>query len=117
MNNHLLNLNYYIFKKKKFFNKIIFNNIVKINFRNESDIINYYNNLIKTLNYYNPFYGVKINTLLEKIKIKKTFKKKKENKEVFLYRNFKEYKIPYKDLTYIFNMSIEKLRIISKKNV
>ncbi|WGS66608.1 hypothetical protein MEJ65_00795 [Candidatus Carsonella ruddii] len=112
-NNHLLNLNYYIFKKKIFLNKIIYNNICKNIFNCELEIINYYNNLKKTLNYFNPFYGVKINTLLEKIK-KKPVKKKEFSKEVFLYRNFKEYQIPYKDLTYIFNMSIEKLRIILK---
>ncbi|WMC19803.1 MAG: hypothetical protein NVS86_00800 [Candidatus Carsonella ruddii] len=110
MNNYLLNLNFYIFKKKIFFNKIVYNNILKIKYNYDLEIINYYNNLKKTLNYYNPFYGIKVNTLLERIK--KTKNVKKKIKEVFLYRNFKEYKIPYKDLTYIFNMSIEKLRII-----
>ncbi|MGP4128195.1 MAG: hypothetical protein ACTXNS_00770 [Candidatus Carsonella ruddii] len=113
-NNHLLNLNFYIFKNKIFFNKIMYNNICKNRFNSESEIINYYHNLKKTLNYFNPFYGVKISTLLEKIKKKPILKKKKFYKEVFLYRNFKDYKIPYKDLTYIFNMSIEKLRIILK---
>ncbi|XZR52939.1 MAG: hypothetical protein ACM3Q5_00795 [Candidatus Carsonella ruddii] len=113
-NNHLLNLNYYIFKKKIFLNKIIYNNIYKMNFNCELEIINFYNYFKKTLNHFNPFYGVKINTLLEKIKKKPFIEKKKFSKEVFLYRNFKEYKIPYKDLTYIFNMSIEKLRIILK---
>ncbi|WMC20397.1 MAG: hypothetical protein PNH44_00805 [Candidatus Carsonella ruddii] len=110
MNNYLLNLNFYIFKKKIFFNKIIYNNILKIKYNYDLEIVNYYYNLKKTLNYYNPFYGIKINTLLERIKKKKPIKK--ETKEVFLYRNFKEYIIPYKDLTYIFNMSIEKLRIV-----
>ncbi|WMC19206.1 MAG: hypothetical protein NVS84_00805 [Candidatus Carsonella ruddii] len=110
-NYFLLNLNYYIFKKKIFLNKIIYNNVFK-NFNCEIELINYYNNLKKTLNHFNPFYGIKINTLLEKIKINPIIKKKKFSNEVFLYRNFKEYQIPYKDLTYIFNMSIEKLRII-----
>ncbi|BFI90948.1 hypothetical protein [Candidatus Carsonella ruddii] len=115
-NNNLLNLNYYIFKKKMFLNKIIHNNFKKINFYCEIKIIDYYNSLKKTLNYFNPFYGIKVNTLLEKMK-KKIFTKKEFLREITLYRSYKEYIIPYKDLTYIFNLSIEKLRTIFKKNV
>ncbi|AFP83984.1 hypothetical protein [Candidatus Carsonella ruddii] len=117
MNNYLLNLNYYIFNKEIFFNKIIFNNIKKIKFNNELNIIYYYNNLKNTLIYYNPFYGIKINSLLESIKKNNNNNNKKYYNEIFLYRNFKEYVIPYKDLTYIFNLSIETLRKILKKNV
>ncbi|AFP84164.1 hypothetical protein A355_0144 [Candidatus Carsonella ruddii HT isolate Thao2000] len=115
MNNYLLNLNYYIFNNKEFFNKIIFDNIKKNIFYNEISIINYYYNLKYTLNYYNPFYGIKINSLLENLK--KIKKKKKYFNEIFLYRNYNEYKIPYKDLTYIFNLSIETLRKILNNNV
>ncbi|XOD38921.1 MAG: hypothetical protein ACAF48_00815 [Candidatus Carsonella ruddii] len=117
-NEYLLNLNFYLFKKKIFLNKIIYEKFKKIKILEEINIINYYNNFKKSLNYFNPFYGIKINTFFEKIKI--CFKKKllfKFEKEVFLYRNFKEYKIPYKELSYIFNMSIEKIRIKKKKNV
>lgn len=123
-NEYLLNLNFYLFKNKKFFNKIIYEKFKNI--KNEKiDILNYYNNFKKSLNYFNPFYGIKINTFFDKIKnyfnkTKNYFNKKKVfkfEKEVFLYRNFKEYKIPYKELSYIFNMSIEKIRIKKKKNV
>ncbi|MBY0585356.1 hypothetical protein K5B08_00335, partial [Candidatus Carsonella ruddii] len=77
------------------------------------NIIDYYNNLKKTLNYYNPFYGIKMDSFFDKIK-NNVKKKNNFEKEVYLYRNYNNYKIPYKELSYIFNMSIEKIRIKKK---
>ncbi|AGS06631.1 hypothetical protein [Candidatus Carsonella ruddii] len=109
---YLVSLNYYITNNNIFSNKIIQDKLLKIKFTKDYDILCYYENLKKTLNYFNPFFGTTTNTYLEKIK--SNFKKKpsvKNIKEVYTYRNHKKYKIPYKELSYIFNMSIEKIRI------
>ncbi|WP_433927981.1 hypothetical protein [Candidatus Carsonella ruddii] len=114
-NENLLSLNFYLFKDNKFYNKLIYNKLKKIKIIEDYNIINYYNNLKKTLNYYNPFYGIKLNSYCNRIKNNLIKKKIFEfEKEVFLYRNFTTYKIPYKELSYIFNMSIEKIRIKKK---
>ncbi|MFI4878767.1 MAG: hypothetical protein ACH6QP_00760 [Candidatus Carsonella ruddii] len=104
----LLNLNFYLFKKKFFLNKIIFEKIYikNINF----NIINYYNQIKKFINFYNPFYGVKTNNYFNKIKINLNKKLKLEN-DFFLYKKILKYKISYKELSYVLNMSIEKIRI------
>ncbi|MGK2912773.1 MAG: hypothetical protein ACSLEI_00730 [Candidatus Carsonella ruddii] len=106
----LLNLNFYLFKKNFFLNKIIFEKIYvkNINF----NIINYYNQIKKFINLYNPFYGVKIDSYFNKIKINlnKNIKLKLEN-DFLIYKKKIKYKISYKELSYIFNISIEKIRI------
>ncbi|UNB92011.1 hypothetical protein ACJEC8_00500 [Candidatus Carsonella ruddii] len=114
MNYSILNLNFYLFKKKIFFNKIIYEKLNKKYFK--YNIINYYNHIKKFLIYYNPFYGINSSTYFKKIKfnLKNNNKLKLEN-TFLLYKKFFKYKIPYKELTYIFNFSIEKIRI--KKNV
>ncbi|MFI4883807.1 MAG: hypothetical protein ACH6QK_00270 [Candidatus Carsonella ruddii] len=106
----LLNLNLYLFKKKIFLNKIIFEKIYikNINF----NVINYYNQIKKFINLYNPFYGVKIDNYFNKIDIKLNINKKiKLENNFFLCEKKIKYKISYKELSYILNMSIEKIRI------
>ncbi|MGK2916092.1 MAG: hypothetical protein ACSLEH_00660 [Candidatus Carsonella ruddii] len=106
----LLNLNFYLFKNNFFLNKIIFEKIYikNINF----NIINYYNQIKKFINLYNPFYGVKIDSYFNKINSKLNINNKKNLKNIFfLCEKKKKYKISYKELSYVLNMSIEKIRI------
>ncbi|AFP83791.1 hypothetical protein A33Y_0153 [Candidatus Carsonella ruddii CS isolate Thao2000] len=105
-NDYLLFINYYLFNNKKFFNKIIYNKIIFLKKYNNDFINMYYKTLKITLLKFNPFYGVKLESFINKNNFKK--------KQIFF---LKKYIIPYKDLTYIFNLSIEKIRIKIKKNV
>ncbi|MFI4883637.1 MAG: hypothetical protein ACH6QQ_00275 [Candidatus Carsonella ruddii] len=106
----LINLNFYLFKKNFFLNKIIFEKIYikNINF----NIINYYNKINKLIILFNPFYGVKIDNYFNKINIKLNIKKKIElENDFFIFKKKLKYKISYKELSYVLNMSIEKIRI------
>ncbi|MGK2931094.1 MAG: hypothetical protein ACSLEG_00680 [Candidatus Carsonella ruddii] len=106
----LLNLNFYLFKKIFFFNKIIFEKIYikSINF----NIINYYNQIKNFIYLYNPFYGVKIDNYFNKIKINLNKNKKLKLENIFfIHKKEIKYKISYRELSYIFNISIEKIRI------
>ncbi|MFI4847080.1 MAG: hypothetical protein ACH6QJ_00270 [Candidatus Carsonella ruddii] len=106
----LLNLNFYLFKKKKFLNKIIFEKIYikNINF----NTINYYNQIKNFINLYNPFYGVKIDNYFNKVKINLNKNKKIKLENNFFLNGTKiQYKISYKELSYILNISIEQIRI------
>ncbi|MFI4913389.1 MAG: hypothetical protein ACH6QR_00025 [Candidatus Carsonella ruddii] len=106
----LLNLNFYLFKKKNFLNKIIFEKIYikNINF----NTINYYNQIKNFINLYNPFYGVKIDNYFNKVKINLNKNKKiKLENNFFLNEKKIQYKISYKELSYILNISIEQIRV------